>query len=106
MELGEVIAVRKFSHVGAPDREVVVRLGKPQRTPGEPDFYCPYQILGLGSEDVHGICGVDAFQALQLTIEFIGLELERLSRLAGVRLCWEGDDSVSLGFPKPGWARE
>ena len=106
MELGEVIAVRKFSCADAPNSEVVVKLGKPQQTPGEADFCCPYQILGLGSENVHALCGVDAFQALELTMEIIGIELERLSRLEGARLCWDADDSGSLGFPKPGWARE
>ena len=98
MELGEIIAVRKFSCEGS-EKEIIVRLGKPQQTPGEAEFCCPYQILGLGSGDVHGICGVDAFQALQLTMEFIGFELERLSRVEGVRLCWDADDSGSLGFP-------
>jgi hypothetical protein len=102
MELGEVIAVRQLRFASARDREVLVRLGRPQQTPGAADFCCPYQILGLGSGNVRGMCGVDAFQALQLTIEFIGLELERLSSLEGVCLHWDADDAGSLGFPKPG----
>jgi len=93
MELGEVIAVRKLSCIDIPHREVLVKMGQPRQTPGDVEFCCRYQILGIGSANVHGICGVDAFQALQLTMEFIGLELERLSKLEGVRLHWDADAS-------------
>ena len=99
--LGEVIATRSLTLLEnqAPPTEVLVSLGKPQPTPGHSDYYCPYQIKGAGSEKVKHSCGVDPFQALQLALSTLAVELEVLNKELGGRLRWECDDKGDLGFP-------
>jgi hypothetical protein len=101
--VGEIIAERKLTqlHDDGPPTELVVLLGKPKQTPGYEDYYCPYQINGAGDRKVWYSCGIDAFQALQLTIRSIGVELEVLNKRLGGKLRWEGDDKGWLGIPDP-----
>jgi hypothetical protein len=99
--IGEVIATRTLTMLrdqGAPS-EVLVLLGKPQKLPDHPDYYCPYQIKGAGDEKVRYVCGIDPFQALQLALSTLGVELEVLNKELGGRLRWECDASGGLGFP-------
>jgi hypothetical protein len=99
--IGEVIATRSLTMLrdeGAPS-EVLVLLGKPQKLPDHSDYYCPYQIKGAGDEKVRYMCGIDTFQALQLALSILGVELEVLNKELGGRLRWECDDSGGLGFP-------
>jgi Domain of unknown function (DUF6968) len=99
--IGELIAVRTLDLVRdqGPPSDVVVSLGKPQQMPGHPDYFCPYQIRGAGSEKVKHSCGVDSFQALQLALSTLGVELEVLNKELGGRLRWDCDDKGDLGFP-------
>ena len=102
-DVGEIIAVRKLSlllHNG-PHTEIFVFLGKPKQLPDHPDYYCPYQIKGVGSETVGYMCGIDPFQALQLAIRALGGDLEILNQHLGGNLRWEGDEKGWLGFPDP-----
>ena len=69
----EMIAERRLTLETAAGnvQPVWVRIGKPARTPGHDDYYCEFQIEGLASEriltaKIHKVCGIDAFQALQL----------------------------------------
>lgn len=78
--IGEVIAVRRLFLVDEPNREILVKMGKPQKTPGEEDFYCPYQITGLGDEKLGASVGIDSFQAMQLALRSIGGKLMFLNR--------------------------
>lgn len=66
--IGEIIAERKFTlqRPGQLVAEIKALLGKPQRIPNHTDYYCAYQITGLADSKVRAICGVDAFQAIQL----------------------------------------
>ena len=79
--------------------EVLVLLGKPKQLPDHCDFYCPYQINGAGSETVRYMCGIDAFQALQLAIKALAADLEVLNEHLRGNLRWEGDENGWLGFP-------
>ena len=102
--IGEVIAARRLSLIDEPNREILVKMGKPQKTPSEEDFFCPFQITGIGDERVDSIVGIDAFQAIQLTLQFIGGRLMLLNRENGGRLRWECDEKGGFGFPVPDWA--
>jgi hypothetical protein len=86
----EVIAMRELTMAddNTPSAAIAVLLGKPQRLPDSPGYYCPYQIKG-----------VDAFQALQLALRTIAVELEVLNKDRGGSLRWECDDKGGLGFP-------
>jgi hypothetical protein len=99
--VGEVIAIRNLTLVAnqGPPPEVLVLLGKPQELPDHSDYYCPYQIKGAGDEKVRYACGIDPFQALQLALSTLGVELEVLNKELGGRLRWECDASGGLGSP-------
>lgn len=99
--VGDVIATRTLTLLrghGAP-ATVLVLLGKPKQLPGHEDYYCPYQIKGAGSEKVRYAGGVDPFQALQLALSALGVELEVLNKELGGKLRWECGTKGGLGFP-------
>ncbi len=94
--VGEVIATRTLHREGGGD--VLVKLGKPfSNAPGS-EFYCPYQIVGIGDEKVRCIGGVDAIQAIELVHRIIGSVLFALQREHKVRLTWEANDGGDLWF--------
>jgi hypothetical protein len=99
--VGDVIATRNLLLLrdGTSALEVHVLLGKPQAGPDHKDFYCPYQIKGVGEEKVKSVYGIDAFQALQLTLSILAVELEVLNKQLGGKLRWDCDDKGGLGFP-------
>ena len=101
--VGEVIATRTLFPEKDASRKVFVRMGKPQPLPHAlgHDHYCPFQILGLGSEAVTYAAGVDAFQSLELCVKMIGAKLAFLNRKYDGQLSWECDDHGGLGFPLP-----
>jgi len=87
----EVIAVRRFWWEHEPNRPLLVSIGKPsQSSDNEGEFYCPIQTLGLGDDErVEAIFGVDAFQALELAMRYVGWRLSAIDRESGGRLRWE-----------------
>lgn len=99
--VGEVIATRTLSLLEdeGPPSEVFVLLGKPRQLPDHSDYYCPYQIKGAGVEKVMHTCGIDPFQALQLALSALGVELEVLNKRLGGKLRWDCGSEGDLGFP-------
>jgi hypothetical protein len=99
--LGEIIAERHFTLVrgGNESGTVIILLGKPQNIPNHTDFYCPYQIKGFSSDKIRAACRIDAFQAMPLAMDTIGVELGVLQQNSGGRLVWDADDRGDLGFP-------
>lgn len=99
--MGEIIAERVLTllHDDGNTTQVFVRLGKAQASPEGDEYYCPFQIVGVGDEKVRQIFGIDAFQALQLTLRAISFKLHYHRRQSNLVLyCWEqGDD---MGFPE------
>lgn len=62
LELGVVIAERHLEY-NDPDsgmRSVQALLGSPVESVGGGEWYCPWQILGIGNEKVRAAYGVDA----------------------------------------------
>jgi len=107
-DVGEVIAVREFKLVRnqLPPAQVKVLMGKPQHFPDHSDFYCPYQITGLGDKKVRAAGGVDAFQAIMLALSAIGVELETTSRDSGGELVWDAGERNDFGFPRADWIKD
>jgi hypothetical protein len=64
----DVVAERCFHLRGPARREVVVRIGAPERD--KRDFRCPFQVVGLSDNSVQYSHGIDSFQALYLA--FVG----------------------------------
>lgn len=100
IELGDVIAQRKLEATRADGTksELIVKIGTPKMFPDSSDFFAPYQICGLGDEEVWYAGGVDAVQALQLSMGMIGAELSALRSRRNVDIRWEGDTTGRLGF--------
>ncbi len=98
--IGPIIACRALA--GRDGKQVRVILGRPRRFPGGNDYYCPYQILGIGDERIRHAGGIDAIQALQLTLMKIGLELYTSEDARARALSWDaGSVEGDLGFPVP-----
>jgi hypothetical protein len=102
--IGEIIASRKLSLLRKDEKtELVVLMGKPEAFPESSDYYCPYQIKGFGWEKVMAMGGIDAFQAIQLTLSTIRVELEVIGKDSGGQILWEGDQGGHLGFAELRW---
>ena len=98
--VGEVIAERHLVRIDRePNTAIVVVIGKPQAFSNSSDFYCPFQILGIGSEKVKHALGADAIQALQLVMIMIGGDLWTLNKQCGGAIRSQ-DGSPNLGFPE------
>lgn len=101
--VGPVMATRRVSLTDGKrtTQEITIKLGRPKRMPGAADYYCPYQIAGIGSEKIKYAAGIDAFQAIQLAMGRIGTDLWALNQECQGKLRWEGDERGDLGFPTP-----
>jgi hypothetical protein len=71
--LGHVVAARQLRVPGEPKRTVMVRIGLPRRLRGGWDWGCPVEITGLDAPRIRYVFGVDAFQALQLGLDYIAI---------------------------------
>jgi hypothetical protein len=98
--LGQVIAKRELDYNDADHgaRRIEVLLGLPVESPGGGEWYCPWQVLGIGNGQVRATYGVDAFQSLQLVMKMIGATLYARSD-KGTRLSWMGNRQGDFGFP-------
>ncbi len=99
--LGEIIATRLLSLTdeGESQRPVSVFVGKPQPTRDSPGYDCPFQLIGLGSQETQLAHGRDSIHALQAALILIGAQLNRLNHEVGGRLRWDGAGQGDLGFP-------
>lgn len=98
--LGTIIATRTLTL--ADTNDVTVTIGKPEKFPDGDDYYCPYQIIGIGSGKVKYAAGVDAVQALSLTLKKVGTDLYTSDECKAGTLQWEaGQKKGDLGFPVP-----
>jgi hypothetical protein len=96
-KLGPVIATRELTlGVG---KKVTIKIGKPQRMPGHPSYFCAYQILGIENDNLRRAAGIDSVQALQLVLQKIGIDLYALNKANGGTLNWEAGEHSDLGFP-------
>ena len=95
----EVIAERHFEAEDEAGlrREVVLRIGKPVHDPKEGgDWSCPYQIVGLWDDRVSAAYGVDPVQALLLSLQKAGLELNYYRTAQKGKLTWLGEEDLGL----------
>ncbi len=100
VELEKVIAERDIDVEFSDERKSVVRvrLGFPIITTStpHPSVIAPYQIIFEGRTRTFRAMGVDGFQALQLAMRMIEVELESLELSYGVRM--SADDEAGLGI--------
>jgi hypothetical protein len=73
---GEVLGKRRLHVTAKPRQTLTVSLGKPRRTPGTPDWECPFRVKGLGIGRLGYGYGVDAIQALVGALDGIRVAIE------------------------------
>ena len=91
-QLGAVIAERVLEVAGT-RRRLTVRLGPPRKDRG--DWFCPYQLHGLGQRAVRRAYGADSFQALTLALKGIDADLTAIDE----PLTWLGGRGGFTFFP-------
>jgi hypothetical protein len=94
--LGELVAERQLvlQRPGEPPDTVVVRFGRPVRAPVPEDpetWWCPVQVIGLGTNRITSLPGVDSLQALVLALEFVTNTLPDAATEAGGTINWLGE---------------
>jgi hypothetical protein len=111
--LGVIIARRRLCWPGKEGNKITVLIGKPRPFPESKrfphrDYYCPYQIVGVGDQKTRYAAGVDAVQALQLVFTAIGIDLQLINKRRSSPLRWLVEDQVleghdyfnNCGFPE------
>ena len=94
--VGPVIATRELE-ISNSKRKITIRLGTPARFPDGNDYYCPYQVLGLGRDRVFYGAGVDSMQALIHALHNMGADLYTSNEAKAGQLTWF--DDRNLGVP-------
>lgn len=100
--LGVIIARRRLCWPGKEGNKIIVLIGKPRPFPQSKrfphrDYYCPYQIVGVGDQKMRYAGGIDAVQALQLVFSAIGIDLQHLNNRGLSTLKWVVEDQVLEG---------
>jgi hypothetical protein len=90
MTVREPIAERVFIRHGS-GRSVHLLIGKPVPHP-EADWICPWQIKGIGDEEVVEASGIDAVQALSVALAMATVRLEAIQLTE--RLTFLGDEQL------------
>ena len=100
LTLGTIIARRELRYDDADRGEhpVEVLIGLPFESVAGSEWSCPWQIVGLGNEEIRTGHGIDAFQALQIAMKMIGVNLYVRSD-KGSRLRWLDSGPGDCGFP-------
>ena len=98
--IGEIIATRKLHFIDDSNtkRTVSVFLGKPEEVSDSPGYHCPFQVLGIGTQETHLAQGLDSIHALQSAMILIAAHLNQLNDEIGGKLSWEGGLQGELGF--------
>ncbi len=97
--LGEVIAEREvlLTRATGAAEPFKVRIGRPVVGDGPDEWRCPYQIEGMGRVKTLAMSGVDAIQALLLTLQVILPELDHIAKREQGIFSWLEDKHS--GFP-------
>lgn len=87
---------RELEMNGSESSKVLVRLGVAKEDRAHAGLWlCPFQIVGIGDEDVHLVSGVDGIDALLVALGTIAVHLRAAQRR--FTLAWFG--MADLGFP-------
>ena len=98
--IGEIIGTRKLYFIDDSNtrRTVSVFVGKPEESADPPGYNCPFQVLGIGTQETHLAQGLDSIHALQSAMILIAAHLNQLNDELGGKLSWEGGPQGELGF--------
>jgi hypothetical protein len=79
-------------------RDIEVVFGKPEKFPEGDDFYCPFQITGLGDEKIRYAGGVDSLQALILALKKLSYYVSSLDAVRDGEIQWLDGSEPDLGL--------
>ena len=81
-ELGAVIASREMEFIFEDGRKekAFLKVGMPFEYGEGLDWCCPYELGMESGKKLFGMFGIDALQALELTMKTLGVEIERWER--------------------------
>ena len=81
-ELGAVVAQREmtFIHTDGRKEKAFLKVGMPFEYGEGLDWCCPYELSTETSKKLFGMFGIDALQALDLTMKTLGVEIEHWER--------------------------
>jgi len=98
--IGEIIATRRlyFLDEGNSKRTVSVFVGQPHESPDSLGSHCPFQIIGIGTQETYVAQGLDSIHALQSAMIMLAAHLNQLKDELGIKLSWEGGPEGELGF--------
>jgi Domain of unknown function (DUF6968) len=90
--IGEIIASRSLHLVDDQgyERPVRVFIGKPEPSADYRGYECPFQIIGIGSQETRVGFGRDSVQALKTTLVLVTASLNHLNDELGGKLVWNG----------------
>jgi hypothetical protein len=94
MELGQVVATRTFS---VNEEPVELLIGAPRAYPDGNDYFCPFQVKGIGDERVRHAGGIDGLQALILAVERAAMYLSSTEEVRGGQLKFLGETGIGFG---------
>ena len=91
-----------WKHADDSETPVIVHIGQPlpriSVDTNTSDWYCPFQVVGLGDETIRAVFGVDAVQALYLALSTIGRIVAASTAGQSGALDWR--KVPNFGFPK------
>lgn len=81
-ELGTVIASREMEFIFDDGRKekAFLKVGMPFEYGEGLDWCCPYELSTESGKKLFGMFGIDALQALELTMKTLGVEIEHWER--------------------------
>lgn len=99
--IGEIIATRKLYYFDDTNQKRIVSVfvGKPEAVPDSSDYQCPFQLVGIGTQDIHSARGHDSLQAFQAALILVAASVNYLNDQLGRKLIWENGIRGELGFP-------
>lgn len=95
-KINSVIAKRTLQ--AKDGREIEIIFGMPEKFPDDDDFYCPFQIFGLGDEKVRYAGGVDSMQALILALKKLSYYVTSLDEVKNGEIQWLDGSNPDLGL--------
>lgn len=92
--INDIIAQRKFLRKDSKRKQIVVQIGRPQKSKVL-DWECPFFITNIGMSEVICAYGIDSVHALTQAIHGARVTLEK----SGVKFIWKGGDEGESGLP-------
>ncbi|MEZ4667643.1 MAG: hypothetical protein R3E39_06970 [Anaerolineae bacterium] len=100
--LGDIVFERQFEFADANGKCGIIhlRIGIPRidsETNSEVKWRCPYQLVGIGSNEVRTARRMDAIDAIQMSLQMAQVWLKSYSELT---ITWLGERHLGLSIPE------